>query len=61
MQQYAEGLQDKLRADQTGASTLVTLLYNEVGPLNTVLEIWRHESMERSQDSRVASRQAPLW
>ena len=61
MKNYSEGLKDKLRADQTGASTLVTLLYNEVGPLNTVIELWRHQSMQRSQDSRVASREAPLW
>mmetsp|Transcript_36007 Transcript_36007/g.58037 ORF Transcript_36007/g.58037 Transcript_36007/m.58037 type:complete len:211 (+) Transcript_36007:126-758(+) len=61
LKSYGEGLQDKLRADDSGASTLVTLLYNEVGPLNTVLELWRHQSMQRSQDSRVASRKAPLW
>ena len=58
---YGEGLQDKLRVDQTGASRLVTLLYNEVGPLNTVIELWRHQTMQRSQDSRVASREAALW
>jgi len=43
LKSYGEGLQDKLRADDSGASTLVTLLYNEVGPLNTVLELWRHQ------------------
>ena len=39
----------------------MTLLYNDVGPLNSVIELWRHESMQRSMDSRVASRQATLW
>lgn len=61
LKHYGEGLKDKLRVDQSAASNLVTLLYNEVGPLNSVIELWRHESMQRSQDSRAASRQAPLW
>jgi len=58
---YGEGLMDKMRADESGASTLVTLLYNDLGPLNTVIELWRHKSMQSSQDSRVASRKALLW
>uniref|UniRef100_A0A7S2GUU0 NIPSNAP domain-containing protein n=1 Tax=Haptolina brevifila TaxID=156173 RepID=A0A7S2GUU0_9EUKA len=58
---YSEGLCDKLAADDTGASTLVTLLYSDNGPLNVVHEIWRHESMQRAQDSRVASRKAVKW
>lgn len=58
---YGQGLQDKLRVDQSGASHLVTLLYNEVGPLNSVIELWRHETMQRSQESRAASREAALW
>ena len=61
MAAYGEGLADKLGADKSGASSLVTLLYNDVGPLNSVIELWRHESMQRSMDSRVASRQATLW
>ena len=58
---YAEGLRDKLAADDSGASELVTLLYSDCGPLNNVMELWRHESLERSQASRVASRAAPKW
>ena len=58
---YQEGLADKLAADATGASSLVTLLYSDCGPLNTVMELWRHESLERSQASRQASRAAPKW
>ena len=58
---YQEGLADKLQADTSGASTLVTLLYSDCGPLNNVMELWRHESLERSQASRVASRAAPKW
>ena len=45
---YADGLRDKLSADDSGASTLVTLLYSDVGPLNMVVELWRHERLERS-------------
>lgn len=58
---YGPGLVDKLKADTSGASTLVTLLYSESGPLNVVMELWRHESMQRSQDSREASRAAGKW
>ena len=58
---YSDGLKDKLAADDSGASTLVTLLYSDNGPLNVVHEIWRHESMQRAQDSRIASRKAHTW
>jgi len=58
---YGKGLPDKLHVDQTGASQLVTLLYSDSGPMNKVIEIWRHESMQRSIDSRVASREASKW
>ncbi|KAL1528047.1 hypothetical protein AB1Y20_009414 [Prymnesium parvum] len=58
---YAEGLRDKLSVDDSGASELVTLLYSDNGPLNVVHEVWRHQSMQRAQDSRVASRKAVKW
>lgn len=60
---YGAGLPEKLAADQTGASELVTLLVSEAGdaPLNTVVEVWRHRSLEGAQESRVASRGAAKW
>jgi len=60
---YKAGLEDKLAADSTGQSELVSLLHSEAGaaPLNTVVELWRHESMQGSQVSRAASRGAPAW
>ena len=58
---YTDGLRDKLAADDSGASQLATLLYSDCGPLNVVVELWRHESMQRAQASRKASRQAPKW
>lgn len=58
---YSEGLRDKLAVDDSGASTLVTLLYSDCGSLNVVHELWRHESMQRAQDSRIASRKAAKW
>ena len=58
---YTDGLKDKLAADDSGASQLVSLLYSDNGPLNVVIELWRHESMQRAQDSRVASRSAEKW
>jgi hypothetical protein len=58
---YGEGLADKLAADDSGASQLATLLYSDCGSLNVVVELWRHESMQRAQESRKASRQASKW
>ena len=58
---YKEGLKDKLAADDSGASELATLLYSDSGPLNVVVELWRHETMQRAQDSRKASRKATKW
>ena len=58
---YTEGLRDKLAADDSGASELATLLYSDCGPLNVVVELWRHESIQRAQDSRMASRKAVKW
>ena len=58
---YADGLADKLKADDSGASSLCTLLYSDCGPLNVVHELWRHESLERAQASRAASRKAAKW
>lgn len=58
---YGAGLADKLATDQSGASELATLLYSDSGSLNVVIELWRHESMQRAQDSRAASRKALRW
>lgn len=60
---YGKGLPSKLGAPDNDPSTsLVTLLYNEIGRLNEVIEIWRHgdgtAAMERS---RVAARAATEW
>ena len=60
---YGKGLPSKLTAEGTDPSTsLVTLLYTEVGRLNEVIEIWRHgdgtAAMERS---RNAARGAAEW
>jgi hypothetical protein len=61
MRLFNEGLPDKLLVDDSGASSLVTLMYSDCGPLNTVIELWRHESLQRSQDSRAASRASTKW
>jgi hypothetical protein len=60
---YEAGLTSKLTAEGTDPTTsLVTLLYSEVGRLNEVIEIWRHgdgtPAMERS---REAARGAGPW
>ena len=60
---YEEGLPSKLNAPGTDESTsLVTLLYSEVGRLNEVIEIWRHgNGLEGMERSRVAARSAGQW
>ena len=58
---YTKGLRDKLAADDSGASQLATLLFSDCGSLNVVVEFWRHESMQRAQESRKASRKAVAW
>ena len=59
---YKNGLPSKLNAPGTDpTTTLVTLLYSEVGQLNEVIEIWRHGSTDAMEKSRVASRSAEEW
>jgi hypothetical protein len=59
---YETGLPSKINASGTDPSTsLVTLLYSEVGQLNEVIEIWRHGSTSAMEKSRAASRSADEW
>jgi hypothetical protein len=60
---YGAGLPSKLNARGTDPSTsLVTLLYSEVGRLNEVIEIWRHgDGVTAMETSRVAARGASEW
>ena len=60
---YGAGLSSKLEAPGTDPTTsLVTLLYSEVGRLNEVIEIWRHgDGVPAMEKSRIAARQAPKW
>jgi hypothetical protein len=59
---YGAGLPSKLTAPGTDPSTsLVTLLYSEVGQLNEVMEVWKHGSTSAMEQSRVAARSATEW
>jgi hypothetical protein len=60
---YADGLPSKLNAQGTDESTtLLTLLYSEIGRLNEVIEIWRHgNGLQGMERSRVAARSAKEW
>lgn len=57
---YMAGLEDKLKYDD---AEFVTLFASEGGalPLNTVIELWKHASVEASQQSRAKARQAKKW
>ena len=59
---YEDGLPSKLNSEGDPSTSLVTVLYSEVGVLNEVIEIWRHgggnEAMNRS---RFAARRAKEW
>lgn len=59
---YEKGLPSKLLAEGTDPSTsLATLLYSEVGQLNEVIEVWRHQGTEAMEKSRIAARSANDW
>ena len=59
---YEKGLPSKLLAEGTDPTTsLITLLYCEVGQLNEVIEIWRHQGTEAMEKSRIAARSAMEW
>lgn len=60
---YAQGLPSKLEAPGTDpTTTLVTVLYTEVGRLNEVWEIWHHARGHAAMESsRNAARQATEW
>ncbi len=56
---YAEALPSKLKADPE--AQLATLLYSDVGALNEVLEIWRHDDVTAMLRSRESARKATEW
>jgi len=59
---YETGLPSKLNAPGTDPTTsLVTLLYTEVGQLNEAIEVWTHGSTSAMERSRVAARGATEW
>eukprot|EP00533_Pseudo-nitzschia_delicatissima_P002635 CAMPEP_0116101212 /NCGR_PEP_ID=MMETSP0327-20121206/12692_1 /TAXON_ID=44447 /ORGANISM="Pseudo-nitzschia delicatissima, Strain B596" /LENGTH=274 /DNA_ID=CAMNT_0003593163 /DNA_START=30 /DNA_END=854 /DNA_ORIENTATION=- len=58
---YGAGLPSKIQA-QDPTTSLVTLLYSEVGRLNEVIEIWSHgDGVPAMERSRVAARKAQEW
>jgi len=63
LEAYGRGLPSKLGAAGTDATTsLVTLLYTEVGSLNEVIELWRHGGGTTAMEaSRQAARGAKEW
>ena len=63
LEHYQKGLPSKMNAPGTCPSTsLVTLLYNDTGPLNEVIEIWRHGNGTHAMGiSREAARGATEW
>jgi hypothetical protein len=60
---YEAGLPSKLGAVGSDPTTsLITLLYTEVGQLNEVIEVWKHGGgVKAMEKSRVAARSAPEW
>ena len=60
---YSSGLPSKLEAPGTDPSTsLCTVLASEIGPLNHVIEVWRHGNGSSAMEtSREASRTAGPW
>ena len=60
---YEGGIGEKLAVsvELQDTSRLVTLLYSTNGPLNVVIELWRHDSLAKAEASRRASRKAATW
>lgn len=60
---FAQGLPSKLEAPGTDPSTsLVSLIYSDVGSLNEVIELWRHGGGTSAMEtSRKAARAAAEW
>lgn len=60
---YQEGLPSKLHAEGADpTSSLVSLLYSDVGRLNEVIEIWRHgDGTSAMEKSRLSARTANEW
>ena len=61
LEYYQTGLSSKLDTlDST--TSLVSVVYTDVGPLNHVMEIWRHGGgFAAMEASRVNARAAPAW
>ena len=58
---YSSALGSKLEASKDAGSRFCSLLYTEVGSLNEVIELWRHNGISGMQMSRVLSRQSQPW
>lgn len=60
---YGAGLPSKLAAPGTDPGTsLCTVLYSDIAPLNEVIELWRHAAGSRGMmQSRAAARGAGPW
>lgn len=60
---YEAGLPSKLNAEGTDpTSELVTVMHTDVGPLNQVMEVWRHGAGTAAMNkSRAAARGAAEW
>ena len=57
---YEAGLPSKTKNQHDG-TMLTTVMHSDIGVLNEVIEIWRHESLEGMEQSRVMAREAGEW
>jgi hypothetical protein len=58
---FSSGLSSKLLASHEAGSRFCSLLYTEVGSLNEVVELWRHNGVSGMEQARVLSRQSQPW
>ena len=61
MDHYARGVEAKVKAGQDEGTRLSTVMYNEIGSLNEVIEIWRHSGVGGMERSRKMAREAGAW
>ena len=61
LEHYENGISSKL-ATTDPSTSLVSLLYSEIGGLNKVIEIWRHgNGLSAMENSRSNAREAKKW
>ena len=61
IEHYSSGLDSKLEVSKEAGSRFCSLLHTEVGSLNQVIELWRHNNVAGMEQCRTLSRNSQPW